>query len=118
MSIVLMAPAELPQTAIVLDNPIFTDEIYLQADVKRRYAEDGTPYSYVRSSEGKVHTLTLRMRIEKRFELEEFIRAYYQERWRYTDFNGDTINCYLQTELPEFRAIRDQIYEIRLDLEE
>lgn len=114
--IAFMAPATLPQTTIVMPNPTFTDEIALQGDTSVLFGMDGTLYSYARTTDKYLITYNFNLREKDMQELDQFLRAYYQEQWRLVDTAGRNWWGWVQDNVPTFRAHKDY-YSIDLNFE-
>jgi len=85
----LEAPYPRLQTLTLLPNPQFSDAEALPDTVTRKYAMDGTRYTYVKRRWGR-HKLkwTFKLMRNKGLELRAFFLAYFAARIRVTDHRG------------------------------
>lgn len=90
MTITLEAPWSAPATVTLLPNPILEDTEGLDVAINLRQAMDGTPYTYVQSSDRKVITYEFEdVGRGKLLEVQEFVRLYAGQEIKITDYRGD-----------------------------
>lgn len=88
MTVILIAPHELPQTAIQLPSPKLNDTHNVSDDVIVRNSMNGVLYSYVKSNNRLEINWDFNVSKEKAIELEEFIKVYSSYNFRLIDWRS------------------------------
>jgi len=99
----ISAPFPGIQTTIILVVPKFSDSHALAAEVKIERAQDGTPYSYVKSRAGEIkHTWQFIVNRANGLTVRAFFISYAASRLHIEDHNGDKWSGFLLNNPVEF----------------
>lgn len=94
---VMRAPFPFIATTTLMPSPVWSDSKNLTSIVTIMRAMDGTPYTYVTSKSGRrLYQWTFELSRHKALELREFFDAYFSQKIKVTDHNGDIIIGYIK----------------------
>lgn len=100
---VMRAPFPFIATTTLMPSPVWSDSKNLTSIVTVMRAMDGTPYTYVTSKSGRrLYQWTFELSRHKALELREFFEAYFSQKIKVTDHNGDIIIGYIKNNPFEF----------------
>ena len=106
MSFIMQAPYPGVVTTTLLPSPRWGDSKALAATIVSMRAMDGTPYTYVKSRDGrKRYQWEFEISRNKALELREFINSYQAAIIKVTDHDGEVVIGYLRNNPFEFAGV-------------
>jgi hypothetical protein len=82
----ISAPANAPESTILLPNPEWSDTITLPVEIRLKVMNDGTVYSYRSANTGTSYKWQFRLTRNKALELKDFVKLHTDVIWRVIGF--------------------------------